>query len=270
MSIHPTAIIDANAKIDPSCTIGPYAVIGAEVVMGPGNSVGAHTVMEGPTIIGENNKFYPSCMIGLDPQSTGFKGERSTVIIGNQNTFREMVQIHRSIYEGGKTSVGNNNFIMGNSHIAHDCTVHNQCIFANGATLAGHVEVFDRAFLSGFATVVQFRKVGTMAFLSVHARIVKDIPPYVFSIGENGDIAGLNMVGLRRAGIDAANRREIKKAYKLYFRSHLSLNQAHKAAESELDLQNPYVKEFVDFIKNSKWGIPRAMQETEDLMAHDA
>lgn len=263
MAIHPTAIIDDKAQVDPSCEIGPYVVIGPEVVLGGHNRIDAHSVLEGPLEIGENNHIYPGCLLGLDPQSAGYKGERSFVKIGNNNILREMVQVHRSIYEGGETRMGNDNFIMGNSHIAHDCLVGNNTIMANHATLAGHVEIEDRVFISGFVGITQFNRVGAGSILSVHARIVKDIPPYVISVGEKGALAGLNVVGLRRAGIDAEGRKQIKAAYKLYFRSGLSIKQAHVRAENELDMANEYVAHFVNFIKNSKNGVPKATSEEE-------
>lgn len=263
MAIHPTVIIDPSAEIHESCDIGPYVIIGPEVKMGADNKVDSHAVFQGPTVIGEGNHFFPSTMIGLNPQSIAYKGERNTVRIGDRNVFREMVQVHRSMFDGGETRIGNDNFIMGNSHIAHDCILHNNIIFANSATLAGHVEVFDRAFLSGFVGVVQFRKVGCCSLLSVHTRVVKDIPPYVISMGEHGYVAGLNMVGLRRAGISQKDRREIKRVYKLYFRSGLSVSQAHEKAEHEVDMKNHYVMEFINFIKNSKYGIPRALSAGE-------
>jgi UDP-N-acetylglucosamine acyltransferase len=183
------------------------------------------------------------------------------VLIGNDNIFREMVQVHRSFKEGGETIIGNKNFFMGNAHIAHDCILHNNIIMANGATLAGHVEVMDNAFLSGFATVIQFRRVGQNAFLSVHSKINRDVPPYVIITGERGIISGLNIVGIRRAGFDKESIRQVKKLYRIYFRMGLSLNQAHHRAELDLDMSNPYVQKFIQFIKESKIGIALAEKE---------
>lgn len=255
MAIHPTAIIDKDAEIDPTVEIGPYCIIGAGVKIAANNKIESHCVFQGPTRTGESNHFYPFCMIGLNPQFVGYKGEPSLVKIGENNVFREMVQVHRSIKEGGETLIGNSNFFMGNVHIAHDCILQNNIIMANHATLAGHVEIMDNAFLSGFVGITQFRKIGSSAILSVHSRIVKDIPPYVIAAGHKGQIVGLNIVGVQRAGIDSGSIRQIKRAYKLYFRSGLSISQAHEKAPEELDMNNPCIKNFINFIKESKNGI---------------
>jgi len=255
--IHQTAIIDASAKIASDVEIGPYSIIGADVEIDAGTWIGPHVVINGPTKIGKNNKIYQFSSIGEAPQDLKFSGENSSLQIGDDNTIRENVTISRGTADGGGvTKVGNNNFIMAYVHIAHDCRIGNHIVFANSASCAGHVEIGDHAILGGFTLVHQFSKLGSHCFTSMGAIINRDVPPYVIVASNYGKAGGINKIGLKRKGYSDKVIRAILNTYKALVRSKGSREQAIKEV-SELIEQYPEVKQFTDFIENSKRGIVR-------------
>ena len=250
--IHPTAIIHPKAKLDSSVSVGPYAVIDEGVELGPDCSVGPHVYLTGLTRIGPGNRFFAGSVIGESPQDLKFGGEATALVIGEKNVFREHTTVHRSSKVGHSTQIGSNNFIMQHSHVAHDVQLGNHVILAGGALLAGYAVVHDRAFISGNCLVHQFTRVGSLSLMQGGSAISKDLPPYTIARGHNG-ICGLNTIGLRRAGISPADRLELKKAYQLLFRSHLSLKVA--IAEVQTKFNSPVTRALIDFVAGSKRGV---------------
>ena len=250
--IHPTAIIDPRAKLEPSVQVGPYAVIEGGVVLGADCVVGPHVYLSGQTTIGAGNHFHAGCVIGDLPQDLKYKGAPTRVIIGDHNVFRENVTVNRATTAGDATEVGSHNFLMTGAHIAHNCVVGSQVIMANGATLGGHVTVQDRAFLSAFTLVHQFCRVGTLAIMQGGAGISKDLPPFTVARGYNA-ICGLNVVGLRRAGMAAAERLELKQMYHTLFRSGLLFREALAVAREKFS--SPGAKVMLEFLSLAKRGV---------------
>lgn len=261
--IHNTAIIHPKAEISEGVEIGPYALIGENVRIGGGSKIGPHAVIEGWTEIGSNCDIGPSVVIGTPPQDIGYKGQRAFVKVGDNNVLREFVTIHRASKEDGYTTVGNNNFIMAYSHIAHDCKLGNSIIIANYAGISGHVEIGDRTVISGLVGIHQFVRIGTMCMIGGMSRILRDIVPYVITEGHTATPRGLNAIGMRRNGIESQTRTEIKKAYKILFRSELTTEQALERIKTEVK-DTPETREFLKFIEGSKRGIARPETLTEE------
>ncbi|MFH0794620.1 MAG: acyl-ACP--UDP-N-acetylglucosamine O-acyltransferase [bacterium] len=258
MPIHPTAIVHPKAEVDSSCDIGPYVIIDENVKLGPNNIVMAHAYLNGYTTIGEGNVFHMGCVIGHVPQHLAFKGGKTGLRIGNGNTFREYCQVHRGLEEGSETRIGDNNFFMGVSHVAHDCVIGNRVVVANGALLAGHIVVEDRVFISGNVAVHQFVRLGTLAMIGGLARVSKDVPPYMLMEG-NSTIRGLNVVGLRRAGIAPDVRAQIRQAYKILY--HRGYNVSHALEEIKQRTLTTEIRHLVEFIENSKRGICKHIRD---------
>jgi UDP-N-acetylglucosamine acyltransferase len=250
--IHPTAIIHPSAKLGANIRVGAYAVIDADVELGADCVVGPHAYLTGVTKIGSGNKFHAGSVIGDAPQDLKYHGEPTRLVIGDNNVFREHVTVHRSNKLEEDTVVGSNNFFMAGAHVAHNCLVGNHVIFANGATLAGHVTVQDRAFLSGNCLVHQFCRVGTLAIMQGGSAISKDLPPFTVARGDNG-ICGLNVVGLRRAGFSAEERLELKALYHFLFRGGKTLRAALDAAEKTFT--SPGAKNLLAFVAAAKRGV---------------
>ena len=227
--IHATAIVCKGAQLDPSVTVGPYAVIEEGVAIGPDCVIGPHCHFTGRTRVGAGNRFHAGCVIGDAPQDLKYKGDPTGLIIGDRNVFREHVTVHRSTRPEEQTVIGSGNFLMAHSHVGHNSSVGHNVILANGALLGGHVTVQDRAFISGNCLVHQFVRVGTLALMQGGSAISQDLPPYTVARGDNG-MAGLNVVGLRRAGVTAQQRLELKQVYRLLFRSGLPLKKALQEA----------------------------------------
>lgn len=254
--IHPTAIINKNAEIDEGVSIGPYCIIEDKVKIRKGTKLLMHVVIQGNTEIGENCTISPFASIGGPPQDLTYKDEDTTVIIGNNNIIKDYVTINRGTPHGGAiTKVGNGNFIMAYSHIAHDCKVGNNVIMANCATLAGHVEVDDFVIFGGLCAVHQFCKIGKYAFVSGLTGVPKDIPPFIIAAGSRSKPYGLNVVGLERHGFSKEELSKLKKAYRILFRSSLPLETSLKIIQDELEGEN--INELINFIKSSKRGICR-------------
>jgi UDP-N-acetylglucosamine acyltransferase len=255
MSIHPTAIVSPRAEIGENVSIGPYAVIGAEVVIGNDVEIGAHCVIEGPTRIGNGNRFYPFVSAGQDPQDLKYKGERTELVIGDRNVFREFVTLNRGTGEGGGvTSIGDDNLMMTQCHVAHDCHVGSGIVMANGASLAGHVTVQDKATLGAYVGIHQFCRVGYRAFIGAYSVVVKDALPFARSVGNHAKCYGPNTVGLRRGGYKVEEIRAIERAFRLLLNSKLNTTQAVEAIEAELG-ENESARLLVEFIKTAARGV---------------
>jgi UDP-N-acetylglucosamine acyltransferase len=250
--IHPTAIIHPQAKVGSNVRIGAYAVIDADVELGADCIVGPHVYLTGVTTIGAGNKFHAGSVIGDAPQDLKYQDEPTRLEIGDNNVFREHVTVHRSTKLAEATVVGSNNLLMAGSHVAHNCVIGNHVIFANGATLGGHVTVQDRAFISGNCLVHQFCRVGTLAIMQGGSAISKDLPPFTVARGDNG-ICGLNTVGLRRAGFTMAERLELKQLYHLLFRSGKLFCAA--ATEAEKLFTSAGARTMLEFIIAAKRGV---------------
>ncbi|MCM8775567.1 MAG: acyl-ACP--UDP-N-acetylglucosamine O-acyltransferase [Candidatus Omnitrophica bacterium] len=251
--IHPTAIIGQRVDIGTDTNIGPYVIIEDDVKMGCRNSIGAGSYICSGTEIGDDNEIHMHAIIGHTPQDLAYQNERTFTRIGHRNKIREFVTIHRGTKAGTATVIGNDNFIMAYCHIAHNCILGNRVIMVNQASLTGYVEVEDGAFLSGITGFHQFTRIGRLAMVSALSACNKDIPPYMTCGGRPGVVLGINVVGLRRAGIPADVREEIKQAYKLLYRSGLNVSQAVAAIKKNLSSQE--VAHLVQFIEESKRGI---------------
>ncbi|MEJ2201033.1 MAG: acyl-ACP--UDP-N-acetylglucosamine O-acyltransferase [Desulfuromonadaceae bacterium] len=255
--IHPTAIIDPSAQIADGVTIGPYAVIGAHVSIGAGTVVGSHSVIEGWTEIGRDNRIFQFASVGAAPQDLKYRGAKTTLKIGDRNTIREFVTLHRGTEDGGsETVIGDDNLFLAYSHVAHDCHIGNRVILSNGATLAGHVSVDDQVILSGLCAVHQFTRIGCHAMVAGGSMVAQDVVPYTMVQGDRAKTVGLNLVGLKRRGFSEDTVRNLKKAYRLVFRSGSKVEEALEQIAQELDA-SPELDIFVDFIRTSERGIAR-------------
>lgn len=256
--IDSTAIVSTNALLAPDVVVGAYAIIGANVTIGSGCVVGAFTRIEGPTAIGERNNFYGHASIGGPPQDLKYKGEHTELAIGNDNVFREFVTINRGTTGGGgKTTIGNENFFMAYSHVAHDCHVGSHTIFANNATLAGHVEIADYATIGAFSAVHQFCRVGEHAFVGGGSMITQDVMPYAKTVASRDNRSyGINTIGLERKGFSKETVEALQRAYKILIRSKLRVDEALQKIEEELGLF-PEARYLVEFVRESKRGIIR-------------
>lgn len=252
MSIHKSAIIDPAAEIDEGVEIGPYAIIEGKVKIAAGTRVMTHAYITSNTTIGPDNEIHPFAVLGNAPQDLSYQGEESYLTIGRGNIFREGVSVHRGSKEGSATVIGDNNFFMGYSHIAHDCVVGNEVVIANAALLAGHVHIDDKVFISGNVAIHQFVDIGTLSMLGGVAGVSKGVPPYMTVVGRN-EITGLNIVGLKRAGFTPEERLKVKRAYKLLYHSGLNVKQAVEAIEKEGLGRG--AEAIVDFIRRSRRGI---------------
>ena len=221
MLIHPHALVSPLAKIGRDVTIGPFAIVEDDVTIGDGCTLASRVVVKDGTELGPGNRISEGSVIGGLPQHTRMPQELGRLIIGSANTIRENCTIHRALHAGTSTQIGDNNLLMVGAHVAHDCRVGNNAIFANNVLLAGHVIVEDRAYVSGAVAVHQFCRIGSLAMVGGHARVVQDVPPYVMVDGTSGCIVGLNLVGLRRNGFVAEEITELKKAYRLIYRRSL-------------------------------------------------
>ena len=255
--IDPTAVIDPGAEIAGDVTIGPYSVIGANVAIDAGTRIGPHVVIKGHTRIGRDNTIYQFTSIGEDPQDKKYNGEPTRLEIGDRNTIREFVTINRgTVQDEGVTRLGDDNWIMAYVHIAHDCQVGNQTIFANNASLAGHVTVGDYVILGGFTLVYQFCSLGPHSLTAYGSGISMDVPPYVTVGGSPARPHGLNMEGLRRRGFPQAVRKVLKQAYKTLYRENRSLQDAIAELKGRVD-ECAELEVLVSFLETRSRGIVR-------------
>lgn len=254
---HPTAIIDPRAELDSGVEVGPYCVIGAGVKIGRGCKIHSHAVIQGRTTLGEENVVFPFATIGSIPQDLKYKGEPSELIIGHRNTIREYVSLNPGTAGGGMvTRVGDQNLLMMQCHIAHDCILGNRNVIANGATLGGHVVIEDFVIVGGLVGIHQFVRIGTGAILGAGSMVSKDVPPYCNATGDRARLRGLNVEGLKRRGFDKAVIDAIHKAYRIAFQSKLGTAAALAKIREELP-GIPEVEKFVSFIANSQRGVCR-------------
>jgi UDP-N-acetylglucosamine acyltransferase len=255
--VHPTAIVDARAEIDGDVQIGPYCVIGAGVRIGKGCRVHSHAVISGRTTLGEGNVVFPFASIGDTPQDLKYKGEPSELLIGNRNTIREYVSLNPGTTGGGMvTRVGDQNLLMMQCHIAHDCLLGDRNVVANGATLGGHVVIEDFVIVGGLVGIHQFVRIGTGAILGAGSMVSKDVPPYCNATGDRAKLHGLNLEGLKRRGFDKTVIALLRKAYRIVFQSALRTEDALKKIREELP-SIPEIEKFVSFIAQSRRGVCR-------------
>ena len=251
MSIHPTALISADSKVGPRVSVGPYAVIEPFTVIGEGCEIRAHTVIKRFTTLEADNIIHEGAIIGGEPQDTTFRECKSYLRIGPRNRIREGVTIHRGSTPDSATEIGSDCFIMAYAHVAHDCHIGKGVIVANNVALAGHVEVEDRAFISGGVVVHQFCRIGRSAMLGGNAKIVQDCLPFVITDGMPGRARGLNIVGLKRAGLKSSELQALKHAYRILLRSGLALEDA---LDCLTRLEDPLVDYLVRFVGTSERG----------------
>lgn len=266
--IFPTAILGKNISMGKGNVIGPSVILEDGVKIGSGNRIMHGAFIASGTEIGDNNEIHMHAVIGHAPQDLAYKNEPTFTKIGDNNVIREFVTIHRGTKAGTYTTIGNHNYIMAYCHIAHNCNVGHHVIMVNNASLTGYIEVEDRAFLSGMTGFHQFTRIGKLAMVSALSACNKDIPPFMICGGRPGVAQGINVVGLRRAGISAPVREEIKKCYKLLYRSGLNTSQALEAIKKEFT--SPEAQHLVRFIESSKRGIIDAPRDTGTLAELDA
>jgi UDP-N-acetylglucosamine acyltransferase len=250
--IHPTAIIHENAQVHTGAEIGPYSIIDEYVTVGADCKVGPHAHITGHTMIGKSNHFHAGCVIGDNPQDVKYNNQPTRLVIGDRNTFREHVTIHRSNTLDEDTVIGSENIFMASSHVGHNSIVGNKVILANGALVGGHAMIGDGAFLSGNAVVHQFCRVGSMAMMQGCAGVSLDLPPFTIVRGING-MCGLNSIGLKRAGFAAEERMELKKAYRAIFLSENLLKESLDKARAEFT--GVLAGQLIDFVAASERGI---------------
>lgn len=255
--IHPTAIIDPKAEIDESVEIGAYSIIKKNVRIGRGSVIGSHVSVDPFVTIGEDCQIFQYASIGATPQDLKFRGEETYLKIGRGTVIREFATINRGTKGGGGiTEVGEDNFLMAYTHVAHDCKTGKRVILANNATLAGHVTIGDYATVGGLVAIHQFVRIGDFAYIGGKSAVVKDVPPYVIAAGDRAHLKGLNSVGMQRGGISPETISALKKAYRIVFRIGLTLNEAVERLKAEID-PLPEVARFINFIQSSSRGLTR-------------
>lgn len=262
--IHPTAIVEEGAQLAEGVHIGPFCTVGAHVSIGAGTKLVSHVVIAGRTTIGAGNTIYPFASLGQRPQDLKYKGEDAALIIGDNNQIRESVTMHIGTADGGSTTkVGDDNLFMALCHVAHDCMIGSHCVFANGATLAGHVEVGDHAIIGGLGAVHQFVRIGAHAMVGAYTPVSHDIPPYSMVTGSNRDAAvhGLNLVGLRRRGFSKTDITALDAAFEALSKTEDKSTIAERIAKLESVANEGYVKDLCSFLKSSKRGVTQFATE---------
>ena len=263
MKIHPTAIVQKGAKVPDDLEVGPNSVIGEHVTLGKGCRVGAHCVLDGDTTIGEGNRFFTGAVIGSVPQDLKYKGEKTALVIGDNNVFREYVTVNLGTEGGGgETCIGNNVLVMAYSHVAHDCSIGDHAILANGATLGGHVTIGEQVVIGGLVGIHQFTRVGRLSIIGGCSKVIQDIAPFAIADGHPARIYGVNKIGLDRSGMDKQVQQELERAFKLLFRSGLATSNALETILQEFPKQAA-VAHLVEFVRSSKRGFCRGIEETE-------
>ncbi len=256
-SIHPTALVSESASIADDVSIGAYSTVGDDVVVGAGTRIDSHVVINGPTVIGQDNHIYQFTSVGDDPQDKKYADEPTTLTIGDRNTIREFCTISRGTVQGdGETTMGDDNWIMAYVHIAHDCHIGSNTIFANNATLAGHVHIGDWVILAGFSGAHQFCRVGAHAFLGMYSGVSRDVPPYTMVFGTPGVPRGINSEGLKRRDFSAEQIRNIKEAYRIVYRKGLKLDEAILQLEQR-SADQPELAILLESLRSTERGIIR-------------
>ncbi|MEB2283984.1 MAG: acyl-[acyl-carrier-protein]--UDP-N-acetylglucosamine O-acyltransferase [Polyangiaceae bacterium UTPRO1] len=263
-AIHPTAVLAPGAALGVGVRIGPYAVVGAHVQIGDETTVGAHAVLDGRTTIGAGNRIFQFASVGAEPQDLKYRGEPSRLVLGDRNIVREFATLNPGTAGGGMlTRLGDDNLVMNYAHVGHDSQIGNRCILANSSALAGHVTLEDFVLVGGLAAVHQFCRIGESALLGGGAMVTHDVPPFCNASGDRARLRGLNVVGLRRRGFDAARLRVVKRAYRLLFDTDLPLAEARSRVAEELG-SHPDVARMLDFIAASKRGLCPAGRAEDD------
>lgn len=254
-AVHPTAIVDQAAELAPGVRVGPYSIIQGRVVIGPDTEIGPHVVIKEFTTIGARCRIFQFASLGEIPQDIKFKGEESHLIIGDDNTIREFATMHRGTAGGGGiTRVGHHNLFMAYTHIAHDCLIGDGVIMSNAATLGGHIVVEDQAILGGLSAVHQFSRIGRHSFVGGASAVARDVPPYCIVFGNRAKLMGLNLVGLKRAGLSDVNLQALKQAYEILFLSSLNTKEALHKVRQEL-AHIPEVQHLLEFIEATERGL---------------
>ena len=255
MKTHPTAIIHESVKPAEDVRVGPYCIIGRGVELGPGCVLESHVVVGGPSRFGARNRFFPYASVGLEPQDLKFHGEASRLEVGDDNTFREFVTVHRGTQDGGGvTHVGSHNLLMAYTHVAHDCALGSHIVMANGASLGGHVVIEDYAVLGAFCGIHQFNRIGRHSFIGAYTPVNRDVLPFSVTTEERqAEIFGVNAVGLERRGFEKKEIHRLRKVFRILTESGLNTSQALEQVEAQAEGFES-VGQVVDFIRNSKRG----------------
>jgi len=252
--VHPTAVVSPKAELGEDVVIGPYAVVGEGVVLGARTTVGAHASVQGPAVFGEENRIFPHAALGFDPQDVKYRGEPTRLLVGSRNVFREFTTVHRGTPSGkAETVIGDDNYFMNYSHVAHDNRIGSRVVMANYAVLAGHVEVGSFAIVGAFNAIHQFCRVGAYAFLGAYTGCRQDVLPFCRTDGLDAKTYGLNTIGLKRNGFSDERIEALQKAYRLLVKSKLNTSQALERIAQELPGE-PDVEELVQFIRSSERG----------------
>lgn len=252
--IHPTALIDPSADLAPGVVVGPYSIIGPNVRVGARTRIASHVLIERDTRVGEECTISQGVVLGTDPQDLKYMGEPTLLTVGDRTVIREYATLNRGTQASGLTSVGSDCMLMAYTHVAHDCQLGNHVILSNAVNMAGHVSIGDWAIVGGLTPIHQFVRIGAHAFVGGATRVAKDVPPYVKAAGSPMELYGLNSVGLQRRGIQEEVRRELKRAYRIFFASNHNVAQALARAREELR-EIPEVEVFLQFFENSKRGV---------------
>ncbi len=252
--VHATAVVDASAELGSGVVVGPYAIIGPNVVVGAGTRIGAHAILERDTILGAECVISPGAALGGDPQDLKYRGEATQLIVGDRTVVREFATLNRGTAAHGRTEVGADCLIMAYAHVAHDCMLGHHVILSNAVNMGGHVVIEEWVSVGGLTAIHQFAKIGAYAFVGGASQVRKDVPPYVKASESPPKLYGLNTIGLERRGFPEDVRREIKRAYRLFFQSRLNISQALERARDEL-APIPEVERFIRFIESSERGV---------------
>jgi UDP-N-acetylglucosamine acyltransferase len=254
LAVHQSAVVSSRARLAEGVRVESYAVIGDGVELGRGTVVGSHAQLEGPAVFGEDNRIFAHAVLGFEPQDLKYHGEETRLVVGSRNVFREFSTVHRGTRTGrGETLIGDDNYFMAYAHVAHDSRIGSGTVFANCASLAGHVDIGDRAVLGAFAAVHQFARIGRYAFVGAFTQCRQDVLPFCKTDGVDAKTYGINTIGLKRQGMPDAEIEALQKAYRFLVKSKLNTSQALERIESEL-AGSPAVLELVTFIKESKRG----------------
>jgi UDP-N-acetylglucosamine acyltransferase len=259
VSIHPTAIVHSGAEIASDVVIGPYCTVGANVKIGRGTKLVSHVVLDGHTTIGEENEIFPFASVGAVPQDLKYKGEPTLLLIGDRNKIRECATLQPgTVQGGGKTVVGNNNLFMAYTHVAHDCIIGNDNIFANSVQLSGHVEIHNGVVVGGISGIHQFCRIGDMAMIAAGSIVVQDVPNFCVAQGDRATLRGMNVIGMRRRGLTASDLAVLKSLYKQFFLSPLpTVTETMETCRQQGLLDNPHAMRMAEFIRTAHRGVVR-------------
>jgi UDP-N-acetylglucosamine acyltransferase len=271
VTIHPTAIVYPGAELDSDVVVGPFCTVGANVKIGRGTRLISHAVVDGHTTLGEGNEIFPFASVGTVPQDLKYKGEPTLLLIGDRNKIRECATLQPgTIQGGGKTVVGSNNLFMAYTHVAHDCIIGNDNIFANSVQLSGHVEIHNGAVIGGISGIHQFCRIGDMAMVGAGSVVVQDVPNFCVAQGDRATLRGMNVIGMKRKGLTASDLAALKSVYKQFFLSPLpTVEETIDVCRSKGLLENPHANRMMDFIRAARRGVvrPAAGGNHDDISA---